>query len=289
MTSGLHHGRLFLGLLYVGLQGCGEAQDEPAKVPVEIAFEARMGGAPFSCEAIAHDFGSGKASIEPLDLRMFVHDVRLRDVSGAEVPVALEEDGVFQHDGLALLDFETGSGTCSGGTAETHTSLVGHVPESRTYDGVSFTIGVPQRMNHLAAATAPPPLNTPGMWWTWSTGYRYLRADVASEQNPEGYFFHLGGINCNGTRTTGLTCEYPSLVPITLEASDPTKVVLDFDKLFAGVDVNRVFDPDSGNLPGCLSSPRDDDCPPMFESLGLGFAGSPAPAEPQIVFRPEAD
>ncbi len=61
-----------------------------------------------------------------LDYRMYVHDMRLLTADGREVPLELIEDGTWQHRGVALLDFEHGSG-CDSGTEPTNASVHGMV------------------------------------------------------------------------------------------------------------------------------------------------------------------
>ncbi len=56
---------------------------------------------------------------------------------------------------MALLDFEDGTGTCNTGSSAVNTSLRGKAKAYDDYTGVAFTVGVPERLNHLDAATAP--------------------------------------------------------------------------------------------------------------------------------------
>ena len=114
-----------------------------------------------------------------VDLRFYVHDVALTDASGASQPLTLEQDGVWQRDDVALLDFEDGSGDCATGSPDTHTALTGTVPAG-DYVGLSFNIGVPDALNHIDAATAEAPLNDTGMWWSWTGGYKFLKIDAGT-------------------------------------------------------------------------------------------------------------
>ena len=42
---------------------------------------------------------TSSTSLELSDFRLYVHDVRLVTEGGDEVPVTLEQDGVWQHEG----------------------------------------------------------------------------------------------------------------------------------------------------------------------------------------------
>src|SRR5690606_25468578 len=88
--------------------------------------------------------------------------------------------GLWQHENLALLDFEDKTGACANGTTPTNTSVRGTVPPG-SYVGLAFDVGVPAALNELDAASSetPSPLNLTAMYWSWTTGYKYLRVDVA--------------------------------------------------------------------------------------------------------------
>jgi len=99
-----------LGLLFP-LQGCGG--DDTTGEPVTLTFDGRVGGEPFECGGSYDGVGSTDTTLEARDLRFYVHDVRLVRADGTEVPVSLEQDGMFQVEDVALLDFEDGSGRSS--------------------------------------------------------------------------------------------------------------------------------------------------------------------------------
>src|SRR5690606_29817368 len=97
---------------------------------------------------------------------------------GGVQPIALEQDGKWQLETLALLDFEDGSHGCStAGNADLNTSLRGTVPEG-DYVGLTFTLGVPFGQNHIDPTLSPAPLNTTGMFWNWQNGFRFVRIDM---------------------------------------------------------------------------------------------------------------
>ena len=91
-----------------------------------IRFTATIGDAPFDCQSDA-----SIAGFLPSDLRFFVHDVRLVNDAGTEVPVTLDQDGRWQTGDVALLDFENGKGRCRNGSLGTHDAITGRVPGGR--------------------------------------------------------------------------------------------------------------------------------------------------------------
>jgi hypothetical protein len=50
--------------------------------------------------------------------------------AGSTVPLALDQDGVWQYRGVALVDFEDRTGPCSMGTKAVRTAIDGTVPAS---------------------------------------------------------------------------------------------------------------------------------------------------------------
>ena len=89
--------------------------------------------------------------------------------TGYEAPVALDDDGIFQSDGVALIDFEDGTGACTQGDDATNLELRGSV-QAGTYTGIKLRIGVPLSANHQDPTTQPSPLNESSLVWSWNAG-----------------------------------------------------------------------------------------------------------------------
>lgn len=251
---------------------------------VTLRFAPVVGEQAFSCGEDFAGIGSGAATVTALDFRMYVHEVALLRASGERVPLAILDDGQWQHDGLVLLDFEDGSGACMTGSPATNLEVRGSVPDHDDYVGVEFIVGVPDEQNHLDGATAPAPLNAQGMWWTWQGGYKYLRLDVRPSTQPE-FFYHLGATSCSGSVQDGFECAYANRAPVRIDGfdADSDTIVVDAAKILGGVDVERVPDGVSDSLPGCMAFPGDPECPAMMAPLGLRFEND-APAGAQTVF-----
>lgn len=248
---------------------------EEASRPVEVSFVAALGAEDAACGQVYENVGVGGNSLALHDLRFYVHDVRLVDEGGAEVPVALEQDGVFQDGDVALLDFEDGTAGCSEtGTAEVNESVVGSVPEGR-YVGLRFTLGVPFERNHENSAEAPSPLNLTTLFWNWQGGYKFMRVDgLVDGATP--VVFHLGSTACTADNDGIVTgCANENRAEVELMGFDPDadQVKVDLAALFEAVDLN-VNAPDSPS--GCMSSPSDTDCAGYFAGLGLPFGTEPA-------------
>jgi uncharacterized repeat protein (TIGR04052 family) len=267
--------------LWLTASGCagdsGTVKQEAPPVEVTLRFEARVGDVPFACGQRLKELGTSQADAEPMDLRLYVHDVRLLRNGSEAAPLALTADDAWQSDSVALLDFEDASGRCSGGTQETNREIRGTAP-SGDYTGVALRVGVPAAQNHLDLSLAAAPLNLPAMYWSWQGGYKYLKAELATATSSDGYLLHLGAQACGGSPATGVfNCQADNVAEITLMGDLLQPIALDVAQLFADVDLLSRPDMQTDIVPGCMSSPGDPECAPLLATLGL-------PAGEQKVF-----
>jgi uncharacterized repeat protein (TIGR04052 family) len=272
---------------------------------VRIAFDAQVGGTPFACGTTYDSVGLSHTKIKARDLRFFVSQVELITADGRGVPVTLDQDGIWQYKNLVLLDFEDGTASCLNGNVGINRQIVGTVPVG-SYSGLRFSLGVPFELDHVDAASAPSPLNTSAMFWSWQDGFKFLRAEVvaaaaahatsASMQpaamqmdmsrmgHANGFPVHVGSTGCAASfvaAAPGEECVHPNRAVITFANFDLGRdtVVFDLAQLLAGVDLDS---PAAGASPGCMSFPGTAACSGPMRALGLAYDG--APAAPQTVF-----
>lgn len=282
---------------------CAAVQAQTDTEEIAINFEAWVGEREFACGESYDSVGVGESSITPTDFRFYVSQVALINEAGNVIPLELEQDGKWQYQNVALLDFEDGTNGCDNGTAETRTTIVGTVPED-DYKSLQFTLGIPQELNHDDATIAPSPLNLTSLWWNWLGGYKFLRVDLDTEQaianvgevgetlqvsdhgskgghgadsNHQGdhhassnsYLIHLGSTGCTDSAQSNLFgCTNPNRVNVMLEDFDSAKnvVIADLAELLAQSDLST----NQANTPnGCMSSPDDGDCMPILQNLNL--------------------
>lgn len=293
-------GSLFSLALMVGVAaiGCGDGggdgdtggggsggQGGSGPQAVMIAFEGKVGDKAFDCKASYPGLGTASTEATFSDFRFYVHDVRLHKKDGGDVPVTLEQDKLWQVDNVALLDFEDKTGACANGTTETNTMVMGKV-EAGTYDGVSFRLGVPFELNHGDAATAPSPLNLTALFWSWNSGYKFLRADAMPMGADTAFNVHMGSTGCTADADGKVTaCAQPNVAEIELTGFDPTKskVVVDLASLLAGNDISK----DGGGAPGCMSGLDDPECGPIFTRLGIDPKDASTHPDQQKLFHVE--
>jgi uncharacterized repeat protein (TIGR04052 family) len=243
---------------------------------VTIRFQAMVGSEKFACGKSYGDIGTTHSRITPRDFRFYVHNLRLVDESGAAVPIELEQDGKWQLDDVALLDFEDATGSCVNGTPDVNDRIVGHVPAGH-YSGLRFTVGVPFNKNHTDLTTQPPPLNLTALNWVWNGGRKFARLDFSSTGQPRGYSIHLGSTGCtpNQTKITVPTqCSQPNRPQIEITGFDASRDVVIAD-LAALLKDSNVDGKQPDTPAGCMSGPNDADCAPLFTNFGLPFGGKP--------------
>ena len=245
----------------------------------ELHFAARVGAEPFACNQQYTNFGAGNASIEPADFRAYVHNVRVVADNGSEFAVTLD-DNDFQKDGVALLDFEDGTGACDTGSPDVHTSITGEVADGLTVTAVRFTLGVPEALNHLDVSVAEPPFNIPSLWWSWAGGYKFIKADVLVGDDELAAYFHHGNTACTGTPADGFSCASAHLADVEVALDPSTQAIaVDLGAMYASLDAAADL-VDGDNVRGCMSFSNDPDCSGMMASVGVPFTeddGAPVP------------
>ncbi len=93
----------------------------PVAEDVAINFAAQVNGQDFACGQTHTGVGTGGNDYKVTDFRMYVHNARIHDaLTGESHAIELTQDGVWQRDNVALLDFEDGTADCATGTAETN-------------------------------------------------------------------------------------------------------------------------------------------------------------------------
>lgn len=259
---------------------------QPPVQKVRIVFNAQVAGRPFACGATYDNIGSSHAQVTPLDLRFFVSRTELLTPDGAAVALSLDQDGIWQYRNLALLDFEDGTAGCLNGNAGINNQILGTVPAGR-YTGLRFQLGVPFELDHIPAATAPSPLNTAAMFWSWQDGFKFLRvevATVASSHHANGFPIHVGSTGCavlGFGDAPAEECAHPNRATVSFRTFDidHDTVVFDLARLLAGADLES---PSPVHSPGCMSFSGTAACVAPMRALGLPFDG--APATEQSVF-----
>lgn len=267
---------LTLGILLAACGGGGsggggnDRSTNPSPVPrsVAIPFKAVAGGQDIDCDT-TYTLGTADTDVTLIDFRFYVYNVRLVTSTGAEVTVTLAQNDA-QNGDVALLDFQNKSSDCTGSAKSVNTTVTGTVPDgSLTFTGVRFTVGVPEARNHLLNTEQPSPMNATGMFWAWTSGYKFMKLDVKPVGGPlPAWYFHLGSTNCASAAPYG--CSNKNRPEISLDGFDPasSSIQLDYGNLVA----NSNLAVNAGGANGCMSGGTDPECPEVFTALGLNLA-----------------
>ncbi len=249
--------------------------DTAAGEAVEIRFALKAGDQELSCADAATGLGTTQSTAQLNDLRFYVSNLALIDGSGNPVPVTLEQDGLWQVESTALLDFEDGSAGCTEtGNPDLNTAMRGTIAPG-DYKAVRFDLGVPFALNHQDVTIAASPLNVPPMWWNWQGGYKFVRIDMKSDATimDGAWFIHLGSTGCvaaDQSKAPTEPCSRPNLATIQLDGFDPATntIVADLATLLANVNLSESVP----QPPGCMSGPDDSDCAGLLPGFGLDIA-----------------
>lgn len=290
---------LFIVLPAIILNACSDGSHTTVTAPTafNLRFHASLSDRlpDVSCTTPLTSLGTSAVPGKLLDLAFFVHKLEFIKADGQVVTAQLSEDQ-WQSQGVALLDFQDKSDSCSGEDKPINTSIRGVIPNEETFTQVRFTLGIPPSLNHVDPASVKAPLNAPNMFWSWQGGYKAMRFDVSPENGitrpgdpnffGSNFFFHLGSTDCVGDPIAGqaVSCGRVNQAVITLDgfSLSNSEVVLDLDALVA--DLNLEID--TYDTPGCMSSTVDPECKSYFEKLGMDLvSGISMPSIRQSAFR----
>lgn len=190
-------------------------------------------------QALECDTPSSQPLWQVTQMAFFASEVKIG--SAQEAPPAQLVDSDWQANGIALLDLSP----CA---PQSNAQLVvSNSTDWHQAKRLSFTLGVPFAHNHLNPLVQPSPLNLPHMFWSWQSGYKFMRLDLQGE-SP--WSFHLGSVGCRSVspvRGPITPCKQPNRLQINVSnprsaGSTPEKsrIVLHLDRLLEGVDVTQA-------------------------------------------------
>lgn len=251
--------------------------EEDVGVPITIHFAAKVGTEPFACGGTFTGVGTPPREITPVDFRFYLHDVRVVDDGGNDVPVTLRQRSLWQQADVALIDFEDRKGACTDGDAIVNDVIVGGLPEGVSPRGLKFRMGVPQALNHADLSSQPPPLDKNSLFWAWQSGHIFFAA-VARARLPMGdagadagtvsydHYTHLGAVSCNGNPAIG--------VPVTtcLKPNRPEYVFPDFDPSTNVIVADLAAVKDGTDLASGPCHAETVACAQAYTTLGIDWA-----------------
>ena len=133
----------------------------PETAEVSVDFAAQVNGADFACGDTYTGIGTGGDDYKVTDFRMYVHDAHIKDpLTSEKHAIELTQDGVWQRDDVALLDFEDG---CDTGTPESTLRFPSFIFSSSQFSRTSpasFTLRSPKTWGCLNTSLSQIPSST---------------------------------------------------------------------------------------------------------------------------------
>jgi len=277
---------------------------------IDLNFHAEINGQVFKCGESYAGVGKSQSEITPTDFRMYISEVAFLNEQGKWIKANLVDDGIWQNQSVAMLDFENGLGPCRNGTSATNSVIKVIVPDQQ-YSGLKFVIGVPFPLNHADPTVAKAPLSSTALFWSWQSGYRFIKFDARvksanvglggdehhaklhnahqSHQNSNlsavGYSMHLGSTECAASSSTAIPkqCKNPNRVAVEIKPFNVEKnsLVIDIGRVLKQTDIS-INTPQTS--PGCMSFPGDADCVSIMDNLGIPYDGKSPSGIQKLIF-----
>jgi uncharacterized repeat protein (TIGR04052 family) len=190
-----------------------------------------------------------------VDLRFYIHDIELLTNEGQARALRLQRDNRWQSERVGLIDLIG---------ADRNEMATGFVAgEMVKFNGIRFSLGVPFDLNHANVLQATAPLNRGDLFWTWQSGYKFLRLDVRAQDREQA--FHLGSTGCSSAsalRPPSQPCAQPNAVTVELRGFDPLTqpVVFNVDEMSAVL---------AGAEQACTGDYTSPACSAVFKITGL--------------------
>ncbi len=239
----------------------GDDSNDKKSQDINLDFAAKINSSVLVCDENTESVGTAPTLADIKYFGLYISQLEVASATGDFMPVVLDESTTADVDkGISLLAF------C--GTDLKNSNISGSVAIADEISRVRFTIGVPEKYNHLDATMAEGILNTEiAMHWNWTAGYKHARMDVA------GWNIHLGSTACSGEgRTDGSSiCSNGNRPTYTFESVDLTKDQIEFN--YANLVINSNVETNTENTgPGCMSASTDPECSAVFAALALDLS-----------------
>ncbi len=258
------------------LGGCVEDDASPetqVDQPLVLNFKGLIGNEKFLCGKTYEDVGVGKHDYRVEGLRMYISRLQALLDDGTAVTASLTEDGMWQHDNVALLNF--GADCSRGEERELNMAVDANVRlySTRRVTGVCFDVGIPFDRNHQRAEGALPPLDTTALFNSVQNGRTFLRLDGTAnpEDKPQTFNVQLKSTGClseDKNRRPSVACGSPNIAQVCVDIDTQEQAIaFDVKSLLAGVDVSKNKDAELG----CYSAKNDSECTTIVPALGISF------------------
>lgn len=223
----------------------------PQPQVINLTFQPTFEGSPINCN---QTFTTNQTSWSLTQIQFFLHDIQFQNQQGDwhQAQILAKENA---DPNVVLLGGYCGESMNWQFNVEVKDMLM---------KKIRFSVGVPFALNHLNPLTQSSPLNQSDMFWTWQTGYKFLRMEMSSTDSE--WIFHLGSTGCKSpspVRPPKTACKNPNRPVIELDNFDGKKsIAFEIDKLIAGIDLVAHDN--------CQSEENNSSCQILMPRMGLG-------------------
>jgi len=133
------------------------------------------------------------------------------------------------------------------------------------YTGITFLFGVDSTRNVSGAQTgALDPANN--MFWSWSTGYIFLKAEGTSPQASMGFTYHLGGFTGanSALQVVNISFGGDNLI-VNTDNENESHIAVNVKEMFDGPNTLSVSTTSMVHMPGATAHSIAVNCGGMFE------------------------
>ena len=241
MKRSLNKILFFLSIATISLSSCKKDEETPTPTPTptpqtgmfKVEFEHGFDGAEFAFDTTYTNAAGESLTFTKFDY--YISNVKLTKTDGTTWSQPNSYYLLKSNDDLSRL------------------LTISDVPAG-TYSGITFTIGVDSTHNVSGAQTgALDPANE--MFWSWSTGYIFIKAEGTSPASSMGgaFEYHIGGFqtanNTNCVRTVSHTFGGATMT-IAPNTAPQIHMAVDIAKLFNGTSNLSVAATPMIHMPG---------------------------------------
>jgi len=222
-----------------------------------IIFQPAINNEALNCNSI---FAHSNKKWQYTQLQFFISAVELKNNKGVWQKMSLRKSA-FQTNNSVLLGEQC---NLSNEQNKANWQLTFDKKiELKNISHIRFDLGLPFAVNHLNPLTQESPLNIPSMFWAWQIGHKFLRLEMAA--NNDNWLFHLGSTGCKSAsplRSPKEECRYPNRYTYELPISKKNnKITLDLSILLHGLIITEQT--------SCQSSPNKSSCQTLFSNLNI--------------------
>lgn len=233
---------LFFALSLSLVTAC--SPDNSGTKPSTISLQLFFNGQPLNCQRMLNIAG------QEWQLQQF--QLYLSEFSLNNKTIKLASEPVNQQATIALL----------GTVCDNNDQWQLQFNQSLNDGQLSFLVGVPARLNHQDPLRAAAPLNQSDMFWSWQSGYKYLRLELGAADQQ--WALHLGATGCHSAsalRPPTAPCTSPNLARIQVNYKVGQQLQFDLAPVISDITLSADNH--------CMADPNRLSCQQLLPRLGI--------------------